>query len=194
MQRLLGPTEAPLQCTEAITLSHPETTLWTELWRMEVSPIFHVETAGIPVILHQEGSRWYPTWHPWPGEEVRLAVTRPAGVEGQTITIDKSSLETRPGQRASDTRGITFQEVAVPAENRVGGEGRGWFLAMKAFEHTRPVVAAAAVGGAAGEHHGAGGAGESRPCAIGRLGRVGTQEEPCRPVNRRAGGTAMPVH
>lgn len=95
--------ESVLARTEAITLRHPETTLWTELWRVDVSPIFHVETAGIPVILHQEGSRWYPTWHPWPGEEVHLAVTRPAGVEGQTITIDKSSLETRPGQRATDT-------------------------------------------------------------------------------------------
>ena len=95
--------ESVLARTDAITLRHPETTLWTELWRVDVSPIFHVETAGIPVILHQQGSRWYPTWHPWPGEEVRLTVTRPAGVEGQTITIDKSSMETRPGQRATDT-------------------------------------------------------------------------------------------
>ncbi|MHB8808407.1 MAG: hypothetical protein ACYC9M_00135 [Desulfobulbaceae bacterium] len=95
--------ESVLARTEAITLSHPETTLWTEEWRVDVSPIFHVETEGIPVILHQQGSRWYPTWHPWPGEEVRLTVTRPAGVEGQTITIDKSHLETRPGQRATET-------------------------------------------------------------------------------------------
>jgi hypothetical protein len=95
--------ESVLAHTEAIILSHPETTLWTELWRVEVSPIFHLESSGIPVILHQEGDRWYPTWHPWPGEEVRLTVTRPAGVEGQTITIDKSSLETRPGLRATDT-------------------------------------------------------------------------------------------
>ncbi|MHB8790297.1 MAG: hypothetical protein ACYDBT_10500 [Desulfobulbaceae bacterium] len=95
--------ESVLARTDSITLSHPATTLWTELWQVDVSPIFHLETEGIPVILHQQGSRWYPTWHPWPGEEVRLSVTRPVGVEGQTITIDKSQMETRPGRRATDT-------------------------------------------------------------------------------------------
>ncbi len=50
------------------------------------------------------------------------------------------------GQRASDTRGISFHDVVVPLANRIGGEGRGFFLAMSAFDHTRPPVAAAAVG------------------------------------------------
>jgi len=30
------------------------------------------------------------------------------------------------GQRASDTRGITFEDVVVPAENMVGAEGEGF--------------------------------------------------------------------
>ena len=50
------------------------------------------------------------------------------------------------GQRASDTRGITFTDVEVPDTHVVGREGDGWMLAMKAFDHTRPSVAAAAVG------------------------------------------------
>jgi acyl-CoA dehydrogenase len=32
------------------------------------------------------------------------------------------------GQRASDTRAITFEDVEVPAENLVGREGDGWLL------------------------------------------------------------------
>jgi acyl-CoA dehydrogenase len=60
------------------------------------------------------------------------------------VTVGKKELTM--GQRASDTRGITFADVVVPEANRIGAEGRGWFLAMKAFEHTRPVVASAAVG------------------------------------------------
>ena len=35
---------------------------------------------------------------------------------------------------------------SIPEANRIGGEGRGLFLAMSAFDHTRPPVAAAAVG------------------------------------------------
>ncbi len=54
--------------------------------------------------------------------------------------------EQNMGQRASDTRGITFEEVEVPVENVVGREGDGWKLAMAAFDYTRPAVAAAAVG------------------------------------------------
>ena len=50
------------------------------------------------------------------------------------------------GQRASDTRAITFEDVVVPEENRIGAEGKGWMLAMAAFDLTRPPVAAGAVG------------------------------------------------
>ena len=50
------------------------------------------------------------------------------------------------GQRASDTRGITFEDVEVPDANVVGRVGDGWKLAMAAFDYTRASVAAAAVG------------------------------------------------
>ncbi len=60
------------------------------------------------------------------------------------VTVGKK--EDNLGQRASDTRAITFEDVEVPAENIVGVEGDGWKLAMAAFDHTRPAVANASVG------------------------------------------------
>jgi len=54
--------------------------------------------------------------------------------------------EVNLGQRASDTRAISFTDVEVPEENVVGEVGKGWLLAMGAFDHTRPAVAAGAVG------------------------------------------------
>jgi len=54
--------------------------------------------------------------------------------------------ELNMGQRASDTRGITFEDVEVPDSNVVGRVGDGWKLAMAAFDYTRPAVAMAAVG------------------------------------------------
>jgi acyl-CoA dehydrogenase len=50
------------------------------------------------------------------------------------------------GQRASDTAEIVFENVEVPEENMIGQEGRGFYLAMGVFDHSRPGVAASAVG------------------------------------------------
>ena len=67
-------------------------------------------------------------------------------VDGDSPGITVGRKEINMGQRASDTRGIKFEDVEVPAENRLGEEGEGFKIAMKAFDITRPLVAAAAVG------------------------------------------------
>lgn len=96
--------ESFLEPVDSILLHHSKTDAWTEIWKVDVSPIFHLETDGIPVILHKSGDRWYPTWHPWPGEDVTLKISRPGGVAGQTMTIEKSHLELRPGNRTTDAK------------------------------------------------------------------------------------------
>lgn len=60
--------------------------------------------------------------------------------------VEVGKKEWNMGQRCSDTRGVSFNDVEIPAENVIGTEGMGWKLAMGAFDHTRPVVASAAVG------------------------------------------------
>jgi len=50
------------------------------------------------------------------------------------------------GQRATDTSALAFQDVKVPAKNRLGEEGQGFKIAMQTLDHTRPGTAAGAVG------------------------------------------------
>jgi acyl-CoA dehydrogenase len=67
-------------------------------------------------------------------------------VPRETEGVEVGKKEKNMGQRASDTRAITFNDVKVPKANLIGAEGKGWLLAMAAFDHSRPIVAAAAVG------------------------------------------------
>lgn len=67
-------------------------------------------------------------------------------VEKDWEGVEIGKKEINLGQRCSDTRAITFTDVEVPEANVVGEVGQGWRLAMGAFDHTRPLVAAAAVG------------------------------------------------
>lgn len=84
-----------------IVLTAPSASAWTELWRLDMSPIWHAEFAGIPVV-HADAKSKLPEWRPWPGESATLAVSRPEGIAGSTLTIDASTYELRPGLRATD--------------------------------------------------------------------------------------------
>jgi acyl-CoA dehydrogenase len=66
------------------------------------------------------------------------------GAEG--LEIGKK--EEKMGHRASDTRGLRFNKVKVPKENMIGNPGEAWIIAMKTLDHSRPLVASSAVGGA----------------------------------------------
>lgn len=67
-------------------------------------------------------------------------------VDGDTAGIIKGKKEINMGQRCSDTRMITFEDVEVPDENVIGKPGDGFKIAMGAFDITRPLIAAAATG------------------------------------------------
>ena len=67
-------------------------------------------------------------------------------VEANTPGLSGGKKEQKMGMRASHTGDVILEEVRVPAKNRLGEEGEGFFIAMRAFEHTRPLVAVAAVG------------------------------------------------
>jgi cyclohexane-1-carbonyl-CoA dehydrogenase len=59
-------------------------------------------------------------------------------------------IENKLGQRGSNTTEVILDEVRVPVQNLLGEEGRGFMLAMKDFDMSRPAVAAQALGIAQG--------------------------------------------
>ncbi|GFW00285.1 medium-chain specific acyl-CoA dehydrogenase, mitochondrial [Trichonephila clavipes] len=67
-------------------------------------------------------------------------------VDADTKGITKGRKEWNMGQRASNTCGVTFEDVEVPEKNVLTAEGAGFKIAMGAFDKTRPPVAASATG------------------------------------------------
>ena len=59
-------------------------------------------------------------------------------------------LEHKMGIRGSPTAELAFNDVRVPAANRVGEEGDGFSIAMRTLDRSRPAIAAQAVGIAQG--------------------------------------------
>lgn len=67
-------------------------------------------------------------------------------VEGSWDGVKPGKKEKKMGIRASHTAQVIFEDVFVPEENRLGEEGEGFLIAMKTFDHSRPIVAAGAIG------------------------------------------------
>ncbi|HEX2040515.1 MAG TPA: acyl-CoA dehydrogenase family protein [Acidimicrobiales bacterium] len=64
--------------------------------------------------------------------------------------VKVGKLERLLGMRGSPTGEVIFEDVRVPAENLVGEEGQGFYIAMATLDRSRPTIGAQAVGIAQG--------------------------------------------
>jgi glutaryl-CoA dehydrogenase (non-decarboxylating) len=67
-------------------------------------------------------------------------------VERPANGFSSKALHGKLGVRAGNTGQIFFEDLRVPAENRLGEEGDGFKIAMSALDHGRYTVASGAVG------------------------------------------------
>jgi alkylation response protein AidB-like acyl-CoA dehydrogenase len=71
-------------------------------------------------------------------------------VESDRPGFKVERIEHKMGIRGSPTAELSFSDVRVPVDNRVGAEGEGFRLAMRTLDRSRPGIAAQAVGIAQG--------------------------------------------
>ena len=67
-------------------------------------------------------------------------------VEKGTPGFSVSRALDKHGWRSSDTAELSFSGCRIPAENRLGEEGRGFYAIMKNFQNERTVIGAMAMG------------------------------------------------
>lgn len=85
------------------TLTASDSQNFVEIWTLDAGSMWHVDIDGIPAVKQQTESKiWQPQWYPWPNESLHFVVTKPAGLEGPTKTIESSVVVVDPGLRATD--------------------------------------------------------------------------------------------
>src|SRR2546423_157487 len=105
------------------------------------------------------GSKQFITHGSLAGTLVAFAVTDPEagsrGISAFVLERDQSpwqvsKLEHKLGIRGSPTAQLVFEEVRVPARNRLGAEGQGFKIALAVLDRSRPGIGAQALGIAEG--------------------------------------------
>lgn len=76
---------------------------------------------------------------------------RHKGIGGFLVRMDKEGVEVgrhieKMGHRCSNTTALVFKNYRVPKEDILAPPGKGFYLAMKTFSRTRPIIGAFATG------------------------------------------------
>lgn len=102
-----------------------------------------------------DGSKQFISSASIAGVVIVFAVTDPAagkrGISAFLVPTNSkgfvvSRIEEKLGQKASDTCALTFDQLEVPVENRLGNEGDGLKIALSSLEQGRIGIAAQSVG------------------------------------------------
>ncbi len=88
--------ESSIPISSSISMEAPLSAGWSEIWRLQVSPLWHYTAKGLPAAAEEEipGTAWYP----WPGEKLHIELTKLEPVPGQSLTIDSVKADYHIGE------------------------------------------------------------------------------------------------
>ncbi len=129
-----------LERSARIELTAPQTLSWVETWVLEPASIWRVELQGIPMVESRgPDGLWRPEWRPWPGESVRIDVSRPAAAPGEFLTMDSARYVFTPGDVIDDNeltlriraskgarRAVTLPPGAQVSSLAINGKETAW--------------------------------------------------------------------
>lgn len=82
--------EGTLGATNHVALATRDGDAWVERWHLATSPVWNIGLSGLPPMFDVAGTDLVPSWRPWPGESVALAIQRPDAVAGATVTVNRA--------------------------------------------------------------------------------------------------------
>lgn len=108
--------ESELAPVPDLTLKAEASESWVERWTLTASPVWNVHHDGLAPVYETSQAQLVPVWTPWPGESVKMTISRPEAVQGATTTIHQARQITRLGDRQHSTQ-LTMQVQASLGED-----------------------------------------------------------------------------
>jgi acyl-CoA dehydrogenase len=142
---MLKPAEKPLMAAYCVTEPGAGSDVQSIRTSVRKDGDYYIMNGEKMWITNASVASWYyvlATLDSTQGHRAMCAFAVPANLPG--ITPGKK--EVNMGQRCSDTRAIVFKDVKIHKKYLLGSEGQGFKIAMRAFDLSRPAVAAGAVG------------------------------------------------
>ncbi|MDR2353791.1 MAG: hypothetical protein LBF22_11705 [Deltaproteobacteria bacterium] len=82
----------PADPDSSITLTASEGP-YEEIWDLDAATLWSVKTEGFtPIFNISPQGYWNPTWRPWPGETLKLSLSRPEPIPGQFLVADQAQV------------------------------------------------------------------------------------------------------
>ncbi len=100
---------------------------WVEQWLLSVSPVWSVESSGLPPFFDRERTDLTALWRPWSGEKVTLKISRPEAISGETCTVHRVQQSTQWGKSQSE------KTLNMDLQSSLGGDFKitGWKESQK---------------------------------------------------------------
>jgi hypothetical protein len=112
--------ESELPVGGEIRLDAQQTDQWVERWYLVTSPVWNVVLSRLAPVFESQEQNLIPAWHPWPGEGATLALSKPAAVSGDTITVQHVRHETALGSRGRTTQLKLDLECSLAMDFMIG--------------------------------------------------------------------------
>ncbi len=78
-----------------------------EVWSLKIGTMWRFSLTGLPPLSIKkdtEAQLYQSIWKPWPGEELKISLSRSVAKKGHTLTVDSCTVSQRPGKRSTETR------------------------------------------------------------------------------------------
>ena len=91
--------QSELPVVPSLKLATRAADTWIEHWTLVASPVWNIAISGLAPTFEAANAGLVPVWKPWPGENLKLEISRPDAIAGATVTVERGTHQIELGKR-----------------------------------------------------------------------------------------------